>query len=41
MNHEHLTRKTRSRKEDKQLIQAIVLFVVMAVFVGFLLIINI
>jgi hypothetical protein len=41
MQHEHLSRRTRSRKEDKQLLQAIALFVVAAIFVSVLLIANI
>lgn len=40
MRSENLSRKTRSNKEDKQLIQAIILFLAMAVFVGFLLVVN-
>jgi len=37
MHHEH-SRNTRSRKEDRQLIQAIIFFAIIAVFVGALLV---
>lgn len=40
MHHEDLSRKTRSTQEDKQLLQSVVLFIVMAVFVAALLIIK-
>jgi hypothetical protein len=41
MRHEHLSRRIRSSKEDKELLKAIALFVVMAVFVGILIIAEI
>jgi hypothetical protein len=37
MHHGH-SRSTRSRKEDRELIQAIIFFTIIAVFVGVLLI---
>lgn len=40
MNHHHLSRKIRTRQEDKQLLQAIALFVITAAFVGALLILK-
>ena len=39
--HQHLSRRTRTKKEDKELLQAIFLFIVTAVFVGLVLILNI
>jgi len=37
MSHKH-SRNTRSRKEDKELIQAIFFFTVVAIFIGVLLV---
>ena len=36
--HQGQTKNTRSRKEDRELIQAIIFFTIIAVFVGVLLI---
>jgi hypothetical protein len=36
--HQEQSRNTRSRKEDRELIQAIIFFTIIAIFVGVLLI---
>ncbi len=40
MQQEHLSKRSRSTKEDKQLLQSIALFIVMAVFVAFMLVVK-